>query len=141
MGHCGNPNETISIPASADYIATVDDFLEGWLREKKVPEDTIADLAIAVTELVNNAIKHGSRKDEKKKVMVALEYQKGTVIATVTDQGDGFDPDSIPNPIAQENLLKEIGRGIFIVKSLMDEVQFIFPPEGGTTVVIRKKVA
>jgi serine/threonine-protein kinase RsbW len=94
-----------------------------------------------VTELVNNAIKHGCKKDEKKKVAVSLSYRAGTVTAVVTDDGRGFDPNSIPNPIAEENLLKEIGRGIFIVRSLMDDVKFIFPPEGGTRVVIRKKIA
>jgi serine/threonine-protein kinase RsbW len=141
MGNSGNMDDTINVPASLDHIATVDDFLESWLRKLEISEGTIADLAIAVTELVNNAIKHGCKKDEKKKVAVSLSYRAGTVTAVVTDDGRGFDPNSIPNPIAEENLLKEIGRGIFIVRSLMDDVKFIFPPEGGTRVVIRKKIA
>ena len=141
MGDLDKKENTLRIPGSEDYVATVDDFLEGWLRLKGVPEDTIADLAIAVTELVNNAIRYGSKKDKTKQITVALLYNNdGEVRASVTDQGAGFDPDKIPNPVAPENLLKEVGRGIFIVRSLMDDVVFDFPPEGGTTVTITKKI-
>jgi serine/threonine-protein kinase RsbW len=133
--------DDIAIPSSPDHIADVDEFLEEWLRRRNVPEDTIADLAIAVTELVNNAIKHGNKKDQTKKVTVSLLYINGTARATVSDEGEGFDPESIPNPIAEENLLKEIGRGIFIVKSLMDKVEFAFPTSGGTKITITKKIA
>ena len=64
----------------------------------------------------------------------------GKIEVTVSDQGNGFDPRKIPNPLAEENLLKEIGRGIFIVNSLIDEVKFQFPPEGGTKVTITKNI-
>ncbi len=133
--------DTITVPSSLDQIATVDDFVEEWLRRRNVPEDMIADLAIAVTELVNNAIKHGNKKDPDKMVTVRLHFDDSKARATVIDQGEGFDPDSLPNPIAEENLLKEIGRGIFIVKSLMDRVEFVFPKEGGTEVTITKIIA
>jgi serine/threonine-protein kinase RsbW len=136
-----NSGDDISIPSSLDYIAAVDEFVESWLRRRKVPEDTIADLAIAVTELVNNAVKHGNKKDQSKKVTVALRFINGEARATVSDEGEGFNPDTIPNPISEENLLKEIGRGIFIVKSLMDKVEFAFPAAGGTAVTISKKIA
>jgi serine/threonine-protein kinase RsbW len=133
--------DTITVPSSLDQIARVDDFVEGWLRSRNVPEDMIADLAIAVTELVNNAIKHGNKKAADKEVTVRLYFDDGKACATVIDQGEGFDPDSLPNPIAQENLLKEIGRGIFIVRSLMDRVEFVFPEKGGTEVTITKIIA
>jgi serine/threonine-protein kinase RsbW len=140
MGPIEKTNDTIKIPSSPDQIATVDDFLEDWLRKREVPEDTIADLAIAITELVNNAIKHGNKKTDTKKVTIQLFFDRGEARAIIADEGEGFDPDTIPNPVAEENLLKEIGRGIFIVKSLMDEVEFSFPPEGGTKVTITKKL-
>jgi serine/threonine-protein kinase RsbW len=133
--------DTITVPSSLDQIATVDDFVEEWLRRRDVPEDMIADLAIAITELVNNAIKHGNKKASDKTVTVQLHYADARACATVIDQGEGFDPDSLPNPIAEENLLKEIGRGIFIVKSLMDQVDFVFPDKGGTEVTITKIIA
>jgi serine/threonine-protein kinase RsbW len=131
---------TIKIPSSPDNIAAVDEFLEDWLRQRKVPEDTIADLAIAITELVNNAIKHGNKKNQKKMVTVSLSMEPHEAVATIADEGEGFDPGDIPDPVAEENLMKEIGRGIFIVKSLMDEVKFVFPAGGGTKVTITKKL-
>jgi serine/threonine-protein kinase RsbW len=140
MGEIEKSGDTIKIPSSADQVATVDEFLEEWLRRRRVPEDTIADLAIAITELVNNAIKHGNKKNQAKKVTVRLILENGKAKAMVADEGEGFNPDSIPDPVAKENLMKEIGRGIFIVKSLMDDVEFNFPPEGGTRVIITKKL-
>jgi serine/threonine-protein kinase RsbW len=140
MGEIEKSGDTIKIPSSADQVATVDEFLEEWLRRRRVPEDTIADLAIAITELVNNAIKHGNKKNQAKKVTVRLILENGKAKAMVADEGEGFNPDIIPDPVAKENLMKEIGRGIFIVKSLMDDVEFNFPPEGGTRVIITKKL-
>lgn len=136
-----NDRDSITIPSSPNQIAAVDDFLEKWLRNKGIPEDTIADLAIAVTELVNNAIKHGNRQNAKKKVTIGLRFEKGEVRAFVSDEGEGFDPDDIPDPLAEENLLKEIGRGIFIVKSLMDDFKYSFLPGRGATINITKKLA
>jgi serine/threonine-protein kinase RsbW len=132
--------DSITIPSSPDFIAAVDEFLESWLRERNVPDDTVADLAIAITELVNNAIKHGNKKDPSKKVTVQLRLANGEAEATISDEGSGFSPESVPNPVAEENLMKEIGRGIFIVRSLMDSIEFAFPQGGGTRVKITKKI-
>jgi serine/threonine-protein kinase RsbW len=135
-----NDRDSITISSSPDKISVVDEFLEDWLREKGIPEDTIADLAIAVTELVNNAIKHGNKQSSDKKVTVIMTYRKGEVGASVIDEGQGFDPNDIPDPLAEENLLKEVGRGLFIVKSLMDDFKYTFSSGGGTTVSITKKI-
>jgi len=132
--------DTIVIPSSPDFIAAVDEFLETWLRERDVPDDTVADLAIAITELVNNAIKHGNKKDPSKKVTVQLRLADSQAVATISDEGPGFNPENVPDPVAEENLMKEIGRGIFIVRSLMDSIEFAFPKEGGTQVKITKKI-
>lgn len=133
--------DAITIPSALDQIANVDEFVEGWLRRRNVPENMIVDLAIAITELVNNAIKHGNKKDQNKMVTVRLLIKDGKAQATIADQGNGFDPEAVPSPIAEENLLKEIGRGIFIVRSLMDDVEYSFPKGGGTAVTITKRVA
>lgn len=133
-------SDSLTIPSTTDQVARADEFLETLLRKIGVPEDTIANLAIAVTELVNNAIKHGNKLRKEKKVTVEIIYKSGILEITVTDEGEGFDPDDIADPLAEENLLKEIGRGIFIVNSLIDEVRFQFPPEGGTKVTITKNI-
>ena len=133
-------SDTIRIPSSSKHLYLIDEFLESWLRDKDVSEDMVADLAISVTELVNNAIEHGNGGDPSKKVTLKLDYGNHTVTASVTDEGCGFNPDGIPDPTARENLLKEVGRGIFIVRSLMDEVKFDFSHRGETTVTISKKI-
>jgi len=140
MGEIERTIDTIRIPSSTDHIALVDEFIEEWLRKRRVPEDTIADLAIAITELVTNAIKHGNKKNQAKKVTIRLFLENGEARATIADEGTGFDPGIIPNPVTEENIMKEIGRGIFIVRSLMDDVEFSFPPEGGTRVTITKRL-
>lgn len=141
MAGPGRDPDTITIPSSPDKISVVDEFLEDWLRKRGVAENTIADLAIAITELVNNAINHGNKQREGKKVTLTLRYGDGEIEASITDEGEGFDPEDIPDPLAEENLLKEIGRGIFIVKSLMDDFRYTSRPEGGTMISIVKKIA
>ena len=129
----------ITIPSSDKYLADVDTFLEGILRELNVDQSVIADIAISVSELVNNAIFHGNKNAPDKTVKVAVQRTPEGVMVSVTDEGGGFDPGNIKNPVAEENLLKEVGRGIFIVRSLMDKVD-IEPTDRGTTTTITKCV-
>lgn len=140
MAGAEKDRDTITIKSSPDKICDVDDFLEERLRRRGIPESTIADMAIAVTELVNNAIRHGNREERNREVTVNLQLGDAEIEASVTDEGEGFDPDNLPDPLAEENLLKEIGRGIFIVKSLMDEFEYIFVPDRGATIRILKRL-
>lgn len=128
----------IIIPSSQVFIAKVDRFVEGRLRKLRLDKNQLADVAISVTEAVNNAIVHGNKKDPEKKVILRLICDKSSICVEVEDEGKGFDLNSLPCPITEENLLKEVGRGIFIVRSLMDKVDFIFKPEGGTIVRLTK---
>lgn len=130
---------TISIPSNQEFLADVDLFIEGVLRGYKIDESVIADIAISVSELVNNAICHGNKSDLEQPVKVLLKRTNGKVQIHVTDRGNGFKYESIDSPIADENLMKEVGRGLFIVKSLMDSVDFEVTSEG-TTVVITKAI-
>ena len=139
MTETGN-NNSITFPSKTNQVAVADEFLETWLREHGVSEDTIANLAIAITELVNNAIIHGNKLQAEKMVTLELRVHDNKLEASVTDQGAGFKVDSVPDPLAEENLLKEIGRGIFIVNSMMDDVKYDFPPEGGTKVTVVKSL-
>ena len=113
----------ITIPSNHEYLSDVDMFIEGILRGYGADESTIADIAISVSELVNNAINHGNAKDKSKNVVVEISKNSEVVTISVQDEGTGFNPDCLSDPLAEENLLKEVGRGIFIVKSLMDSVE------------------
>lgn len=131
----------LEIPSSQDYLAKADSFLEEKLRNHDLDQSAIADLAISTTELINNAIVHGNKLDPNKIVTVILEFFDDRLTISIIDQGDGFSPENIPSPIADENLMKEAGRGIFIVRSLVDDLQIGPAPKGGTRMVIIKKLA
>lgn len=130
----------IIIPSSTDFLADVDRFLEDQFSKAGVDESIMTDIAISVSELVNNAIIHGNKSDTSKVVDIRFSVDNGELKVVVTDQGKGFDVDAVANPIADDNLLKEVGRGIFIVRSFVDNVDISSAPGGGTRVEITKKL-
>ncbi len=130
----------IKIPSSQDFLQDVDNFVEKKLQDYGLDKSTIADIAISVTEVVINGIVHGNKSKPEKVVTVEVHWKGSRVEIVVTDQGGGFDPESIENPIEEKNLMKEVGRGIFISKSLMDNVIFDFKPGKGTRVTMTKQI-
>ena len=131
---------SIKIPSSQEYLVDIDSFLEGILRGYGVGESAIADIAISVTEIVNNGIIHGNKADIKKVVSVSISKVDSEIEITITDQGPGFDPTTVQSPIEEKNLMREVGRGIFIVKSLMDSVVIDTKKQKGTRVVLTKRI-
>jgi serine/threonine-protein kinase RsbW len=93
-------------------------------------DSAIDDLSIAITELFNNAIHHGNKKDAAKKISVQYKFINGKLVVSVRDEGEGFKPDKIKNPLDPENLMAESGRGIYLVKMLMDKVEFRINQKG-----------
>jgi serine/threonine-protein kinase RsbW len=94
---------------------------------------------MAVREAVTNAVVHGNRQDETKTVEVTLKSSPDAVEIIVHDQGVGFNPEAVPDPTAEENILKASGRGIFFMRRFMDEVDWLIRPGGGTTVRMLKR--
>ncbi len=94
------------------------------------------NMLIAVTEAVNNAIVHGNRCDPDKKVSLVVQGFKEYVIITIEDEGRGFDPDSVADPRAPENLMKEHGRGVFLIKQLSEYSEFN-PSSKGTKITMK----
>ena len=127
----------ITIPSSDEYLMDVDSFLEGTLRGQGIDESLIADIAISVSELVNNAIFHGNKGQTEQTVKVTVNYDSKKVTISIKDNGTGYDPSEIADPVADENLLKEVGRGIFIVKSLMDLVETKTADGGSVTTIVK----
>lgn len=107
-------------------------------------EDSIVWTGVAVRESVINAIKHGNRHDPAKQVTVEFTMTPSAspeqLLVSVRDEGEGFDPESLPDPLAPENMLKSSGRGIFFVRSFMDDVSIARHPEGGMEVRLVKKL-
>jgi serine/threonine-protein kinase RsbW len=130
----------IIIPSSLNHLREVDEFIQQKLIQQGIGQSLVTDIAIAVTEAVTNAVCHGNRNDPQKKVDISLEMTNDRVTIKVKDRGSGFNPEAINNPLKEENLLKQAGRGIFIVKSLMDEVKFEIMPDNGTNLLMVKKI-
>jgi serine/threonine-protein kinase RsbW len=131
----------IVIHSDPRLIREVDEFVESRLRRLGLEDSTIADIAICATEIVNNAIEHGNKEDPEKKVVLEMDRVADEIIITISDQGTFFDPENIQDPVAEENLLREVGRGIFIVRQLMDSVKIRQGENGGTVVTFSKKIA
>lgn len=132
--------EFSSLFEMVDFVQVVSDHMG---REIGLDEDAMHWVGVATRECVINAIKHGNQNDPSKRVVV--EFTPGTspvvpeLTISVRDQGSGFDPDTLADPLAPENLLKSSGRGIFLIRSFMDDVQLNRVPEGGMEVRMTKR--
>jgi serine/threonine-protein kinase RsbW len=103
-------------------------------------DDATHYLSVALRESVVNAIKHGNAGDEARRVALDFVLHPRALEIRVQDEGIGFDPAAVPNPVAPENLLKADGRGIFFMRSFMDEIRYSFPARGGTIVHMVKRL-
>lgn len=111
---------------SSDYQSLIDveKIVGDVCDEFGVQEDAFGNVLIAVSEAVNNAIQHGNKNNPEAKVEIKVANQGNTFCIQVKDQGPGFSYQDLPDPTAPENLLKDSGRGVFLMKNLADEVEF-----------------
>ena len=138
---CGNPVR-LDFHSSFDMLDFVQVVSDHIGRMSGLDEDAVHWVGVAVRESVINAIKHGNENDASKRVHVEFLPLGGGapgVAIRVRDEGPGFDPQSIPDCCAPENVLKSSGRGIFLIKSFMDEMVLQRAPQGGMEVVMVKR--
>jgi serine/threonine-protein kinase RsbW len=114
----------LTLASNPKQIGRVEPFLMKVKRNVRLDEIQFHKLMVSLTEAVNNAIVHGNKSDMRKKVTVKCEVLPGWLVVEVEDQGGGFDPGQVGSPLRKKNLLKEDGRGIFLMKTLMDKVEF-----------------
>jgi len=115
----------IQIPSLADNIRIIESFIDNTKEKFELNDDIYGNIMIAVTEAVNNAIKHGNLNEASKNVSLSLSLYESQIVFRIEDQGKGFDFHNLPDPTAPENLEKPGGRGIFLMKHLADEVVFL----------------
>jgi len=127
----------LGVPSSQDHLAEVDAFTEKLIRRISMPGTDLDDIAIAISEAVNNAMVHGNRLDIKKKVNVRLYFCSSYLRIVVQDEGKGFRPEKVPDPREDENLLKASGRGLLIMRHLMDQISFK-PVKSGMQIIMDK---
>ncbi|MCP3956761.1 MAG: ATP-binding protein [bacterium] len=134
------PQVRISIGSRFEHIDLIQVVVDDALARLGLDDDSRHWVGIAIREAVANAIKHGNQQDPDKEVEVELAIADDQAVIRVIDQGDGFDPQEVGDPLAPENLLKPNGRGIFYMKSFMDEIEYSTRPDGGTVVTLRKQL-
>jgi serine/threonine-protein kinase RsbW len=130
----------IRIGSALEYLDLVQTLTDCITEFMGFDDDTAHWIGMSVRESVTNAIQHGNKLDPNKRVDIRFEVTADHLEITVKDEGQGFQIDLLPNPLDPENLLKPSGRGIFYIRSFMDEVEFIPLSQGGMEVHMVKKV-
>jgi serine/threonine-protein kinase RsbW len=124
----------IKLPSRIEAVAEAAAAVAGVVSRSGIDENAAFGIDMAVREAVTNAVLHGNKQDESKFVEVTLTSSAASLEIKVHDEGPGFNPELVPDPTEDENLLKTSGRGIFLMRTFMDEVEWFIRPEGGTTV-------
>ena len=121
----------IQMKSIIENVQQVEDLINSIFEENELSQDYYGNMLVALSEAVNNAIKHGNKLDESKNVDLSFKHKGDDYQFTISDEGEGFDYDHLPDPTSPENIEKPEGRGIFIMQHLADEVKFI---DGGSKV-------
>lgn len=134
------PKVCLEIGSRTENVELVQIAVKASLQQLKLDVETSQSIGTAVREAVANAIQHGNGMDPDKFVRVDCCLDGNEVVIQVRDQGNGFDPKKVPDPLDPDNLMRPNGRGIFFMKKFMDDIQYSFESDGGTVVTMRKRV-
>jgi serine/threonine-protein kinase RsbW len=115
---------SIQVPSILENIRMIESFIDNAKEKFDLDDDIYGNIMIAVTEAVNNAIKHGNSGNKSKNVYLSLFLEDSLIKFIIKDEGIGFNYENLPDPTSAENLEKPGGRGIFLMKHLSDEVLF-----------------
>ena len=129
--------KSLKLPSNNDAIGLVENLIDEICAELDVNEDAYGNVLIAVTEAINNAIQHGNKYNDDLFIALAVADNSSEFCFVITDQGSGFDFDALPDPTAPENIMKENGRGVYLMRNLADEV--IYEELGKTVCIYFKK--
>ena len=129
----------LKFPSRIQAVDEVGAAVADVLGRSGIDENAAYGIDMAVREAVTNAVLHGNKEDETKFIEVILKSSPSALEIRVHDQGLGFNPELVPDPTNEENLLKSSGRGIFFMRNFMDEVDWVIRPGGGTTVRMLKR--
>ena len=129
------PFYEIEIESDPNNLITVEEFVNYFAKDLGLIDDQLSVLLLAVTEATTNAIIHANKCDASKLVSIRAHIEDSKLIVNVKDEGKGFDPSKIPDPTEPENLLKDSGRGVYLMKVYMDDVKYNITPTGMETIL------
>lgn len=127
----------IQLNSQFDQITKIEKLIESVCSDYKINQECYANILVALTEAVNNAIQHGNKFDKTKKINILFEPQKQLLKFEITDEGEGFDYENVPDPTSPENIEKPNGRGVFLMRHLADDVKYL---ENGRKVELTFKI-
>jgi serine/threonine-protein kinase RsbW len=117
-------HEALTLPSTLSTVEVVEAKATEYAQKAGFDEDTGSQIAMVSREAAVNAVLHGNKKDPAKQVRATFELTSEDLTIKVADEGEGFDPSTIPDPLSPEGLLKPSGRGVFLMRAIMDEVNF-----------------
>lgn len=126
------------LESSLDTVDYAEDAVLKIAKDAGLAEEARYELGMAVREIMTNAVVHGNRYSLNKKVHLVVRLEHNSVLVKIGDEGDGYAPEGQPDPLADENLLNQSGRGMMIVRAFVDEVSVTSEPHRGTEVTLRK---
>ena len=115
---------SFKLPSTMESVAEIEAAAEKLTQSAGMDEDEAFKVVMATREAAVNAVLHGNNYDPAKQVSASFENTGKSLVIVIADQGEGLDPDKLPDPLAPENLLRGTGRGIFLIRSFLDEVNF-----------------
>lgn len=116
--------QKLELESTIESLKEVEKLVDQVCTDYKVNEDFYGNILIAVTEAVNNAIIHGNKQNPEKTFSVVFNPGENQLVFSVSDQGEGFDFNNLPDPTDPENIEKPNGRGVFLMKNLADKIEF-----------------
>lgn len=118
------------ISSDPDLLPELEEFIVDLAKKYKMSEDRLNSLALSFSEAASNSVVHGNKLDVNKKVKITVTVDENKMTVIIKDEGKGFDIDSVPDPTKPENILKDSGRGIHIMRSFLNDLRYNFTPTG-----------
>ena len=128
--------DKLKLKSSPCQIVQIETFLQDISKQFSLSEEVYGNILISLTEAVNNAIKHGNKNDKNKYVKINLKAKSDSLTFKISDEGEGFNPNNLPDPTAIDRLEQDGGRGVFIMRCLCDQLKY---QENGRTVILTFK--
>lgn len=125
----------LEIESDPNNLITVEEFVNYFSKDVGLDEDRLNGLLLSVTEATTNAIIHGNKSDRSKNVYINVTLENKVLTITIKDEGVGFDPAIVPDPTHPDNLLKDSGRGLYLMRVYMDELHYNHTPTGTETIL------
>ena len=130
----------IALETVIESVDRAENIVKRFAEASGFAEDDVFRIGMAVREGTINAYNHGNRQDRRKKILLVVELEESRMVVLLQDEGAGFDLEEVPDPLAEENLLRTSGRGIFLIRSFMDDFVVRRASNAGAQIVMSKKL-